>query len=79
MSVYLRVESGPVQLLIGNDEGTTFLEFIVERVPAVVGRAPTEDESAPRRFELRGAEVTAFARLAELARAELKRAGGSKR
>jgi hypothetical protein len=69
--VYLRVESGPVQLLIGNHEGTAFVELVVakEGVPG----------EPVRTFELRGAEVTALARLVELARAELKRAGGSKR
>lgn len=76
MSVYLTVQSGPVQMLIGAHEGTAFVELIVE-APRLEG--PLQNATPPRRFELKGLEVTAFARLSELARAELKRAGGSKR
>jgi hypothetical protein len=68
-----------VQLLFGNDEGTEFCEFIVEATKPLAVGDKVEDVSVPRRFELRGVELKAFAQLCELARPELKRRGGSKR
>lgn len=79
MSVHLKLEVGPVQLLIGNDNGTPFAEFIVDHKPDPRPGVEHISHPPPSRYEFRGTQLRALAVLVELARPALKAAGGSKR
>lgn len=80
MTVQLKLEAGPLQVLFGTDgeKGTRFVEVIAARRAHDVGGQDTGPKM--ERFEFRGAEVVALAQLMELAAPVLRKlAGGSKR